>query len=176
MIGSHNRPSAAQAALIQKPSLIDPPGFKNRFLITDAPTESNIQQYITYFESNNVKVVVRTCDPSYSAHWLNAKNIALHELPFPDGAFPEDHIIREWLRIVFTTFKKDPTSTVAVHCVAGLGRAPVLVAIALIELGMDIMEAIDLVRKRRPKAFNIKQLNELEKYKRKSGHKNCSIM
>eukprot|EP00301_Raphidiophrys_heterophryoidea_P024983 c8268_g1_i2.p1 GENE.c8268_g1_i2~~c8268_g1_i2.p1 ORF type:complete len:176 (-),score=41.72 c8268_g1_i2:253-780(-) len=175
MIGSA-RGGVAQAALIQKPSLIDPPGYKARFLITDAPTESNIAQYIAYFENFNVRVVVRTCDPSYSGHWLEAKGIALHELPFPDGAFPDDAVIREWLRIIFSTFKKDPTATISVHCVAGLGRAPVLVAIALIELGMDRMEAIQFVRQKRPKAFNLKQLNQLEKYKRKSGGKGCSVM
>eukprot|EP00301_Raphidiophrys_heterophryoidea_P024984 c8268_g1_i3.p1 GENE.c8268_g1_i3~~c8268_g1_i3.p1 ORF type:complete len:111 (-),score=27.43 c8268_g1_i3:253-585(-) len=98
------------------------------------------------------------------------------ELPFPDGAFPDDAVIREWLRIIFSTFKKDPTATISVHCVAGLGRAPVLVAIALIELGMDRMEAIQFVRQKRPKAFNLKQLNQLEKYKRKSGGKGCSVM
>jgi protein tyrosine phosphatase type 4A len=35
---------------------------------------------------------------------------------------------------------------VAVHCVAGLGRAPVLVAIALMELGMKYEDAVELIR------------------------------
>ena len=43
-------------------------------------------------------------------------------------------------------FVKDPSSCVAVHCVAGLGRAPVLVALALIELGMKYEDAVELIR------------------------------
>lgn len=43
-------------------------------------------------------------------------------------------------------FGSDPSSCVAVHCVAGLGRAPVLVALALIELGMKYEDAVELIR------------------------------
>ena len=43
-------------------------------------------------------------------------------------------------------FGTDPSSCVAVHCVAGLGRAPVLVALALIELGMKYEDAVELIR------------------------------
>lgn len=39
-----------------------------------------------------------------------------------------------------------PEAAVAVHCVAGLGRAPVMVAIALIELGMKYEEAVETIR------------------------------
>jgi hypothetical protein len=56
----------------------------------------------------------------------------------------------------------------AVHCVAGLGRAPALVAIALIESGMSPLDTIEYVRRRRRGAFNTVQLGWLmETYKPK---------
>jgi hypothetical protein len=39
--------------------------------------------------------------------------------------------------IIFeNVYAEDPATCIGVHCVTGLGRAPVLVAVALIELGM----------------------------------------
>jgi protein tyrosine phosphatase type 4A len=43
---------------------------------------------------------------------------------------------------------------IGVHCLAGLGRAPVLVAIALIHYGSSPENAIALVRRHRPGAIN----------------------
>jgi protein tyrosine phosphatase type 4A len=55
---------------------------------------------------------------------------------------------------------------VSVHCVAGLGRAPVLVAIALIEFcGMEPVDAVVYIRERRRGAINLKQFQYLEAYK-----------
>lgn len=45
------------------------------------------------------------------------------------------------------------------------GRAPVLVAIALIEAGMKYEDAVELIRRERRGALNQKQLDFLEKYK-----------
>ena len=47
----------------------------------------------------------------------------------------------------------------AVHCVHGLGRAPLLVAIALVNLKLAPKKAIDLIRKRRTGALTEKQVN-----------------
>ena len=66
------------------------------------------------------------------------------EMEYDDGGAPPTEIINKWLDVVQTTFNDAPDSSgrngvkgpaIAVHCVAGLGRAPVLVAIALIEYG-----------------------------------------
>ena len=43
---------------------------------------------------------------------------------------------------------------IGVHCVAGLGRAPFLVAIALVNNGCSPINAINLIRKNRPGVFN----------------------
>ena len=68
--------------------------------------------------------------------------------------------------------------TIAVHCVAGLGRAPVMVAIALIEAGMQPIDVIDFIRKRRRGAFNSKQLKYIQGYKPRGVAKkgDCCIM
>lgn len=50
------------------------------------------------------------------------------------------------LVIVSSRAQNKPEAAVAVHCVAGLGRAPVMVAIALIELGMKYEEAVETIR------------------------------
>lgn len=55
-------------------------------------------------------------------------------------------MIAKWLGICKATFgKANPEGrTIAVHCVAGLGRAPVLVAIALIENGLEPLQAVQV--------------------------------
>ena len=41
------------------------------------------------------------------------------------------------------------------HCVAGLGRAPLLVAIALVHKGCQPVNAINLIRSKRKGALNM---------------------
>ena len=50
---------------------------------------------------------------------------------------------------------EDSTARIAVHCVAGLGRAPFLVAIGLVNNGCSSINAIELIRKNRSGALNI---------------------
>ena len=88
-------------------------------------------------------------------------------------------IVQRWLELIGSEFKDNPDRCVGVHCVTGLGRAPVLVAVALIELGMKYEDAIELIRKKRRGAINTRQLEFLGKYKRKKfflkGKSKCQI-
>lgn len=55
-------------------------------------------------------------------------------------------VMDEWFELLKNRFRESPDACVAVHCVAGLGRAPVLVAVALIELGLKFEDAVALIR------------------------------
>ncbi|XP_006897118.1 PREDICTED: protein tyrosine phosphatase type IVA 1-like isoform X3 [Elephantulus edwardii] len=111
-------------------------------------------------------------------------NKFIEDWPFDDGAPPSNQIVDDWLSLVKIKFREEPGSCIAVHCVAGLGRAPVLVALALIEGGMKYEDAVQFIRQKRRGAFNSKQLLYLEKYRPKmrlrfkdsNGHRNnCCI-
>ncbi|XP_036033173.1 protein tyrosine phosphatase type IVA 2-like isoform X3 [Onychomys torridus] len=89
------------------------------------------------------------------------------DLPYNDGAPPPDNIVDDWLHLLKSNFREEPGSCVAVHCMAGLGRAPVLVALALIECGMKNEDAVHFIRQKRRGAFNTKQLLFLGQYRPK---------
>jgi protein tyrosine phosphatase type 4A len=161
-----------QKALLNPPALIT---YSNRkFLIVDAPTDSNIDTYIAEFKKNNITDVVRACDPSYNTQPMEKEGIHVHEMPFADGGTPPENVVDAWIKLTNTVFKTKPDATIGVHCVAGLGRAPVLVALALIELGCNYEEAIEIIRRNRRGAINARQLKFLKHYQPRS--KSCVIM
>lgn len=154
---------AANGVMAHKPSFIQ---HKNqRFLIMDAPTDKNLPAYIEECKKHNVRTIVRACEPTYSTADLTKAGIEVLEMPFTDGDPPPDHVVKHWLAMCKDNFKNpEENRAVAVHCVAGLGRAPVLVAVSLIELGMDPFEAVPFIRKNRRGAINARQLKWLESY------------
>ena len=68
------------------------------------------------------------------------------DLAFEDGAAPPFDIIKKWMELVSQESEIGQESCIAVHCVAGLGRAPVLVAVALIEHGLKYHVAVEKIR------------------------------
>lgn len=94
--------------------------------------------------------------------------LQVHDMQFDDGSSPFPEIVEGWLQLIRCRFKEKPEACVAVHCVAGLGRAPVLVALALVELGMKFEDAVEHIRSLRRGAINAKQLSYLEKYRSKN--------
>ncbi|XP_014205755.1 protein tyrosine phosphatase type IVA 3, partial [Copidosoma floridanum] len=119
-------------------------------------------------KKHNVKEVVRVCEPTYKTEELKSEGINVIDLVFDDGTFPPIKVIDDWFELLKNRFQESTDSCIAVHCVAGLGRAPVLVALALIELGLKYEDAISLIREKRRGAINAKQLAYLEKYRPKS--------
>uniref|UniRef100_A0A7S0UHY2 protein-tyrosine-phosphatase n=1 Tax=Pseudo-nitzschia delicatissima TaxID=44447 RepID=A0A7S0UHY2_9STRA len=153
-----------------KPTLLEV-GPKLRFLIMDAPRQGNLHLYIKEMRKHSVTDLVRVCEPTYQTGELQNAGIAAHNMEYPDGHSPPRDAIDEWLKIVdkaiYGASEMEARPCVAVHCVAGLGRAPVMVAIALIEFdSMDPVDAVTLIRRHRRGAINEKQLLYLEGYKK----------
>ncbi|KAI7857146.1 protein-tyrosine phosphatase-like protein [Circinella umbellata] len=159
-------------------SIIDDPISPVRFLILDCPTESTLGFYIEQFIKLNVRTVVRCCPPTYSTTRLSEYDINVVDLPFKDGGVPSPALVHDWNLLIYkiqqdishhssSSCSIDKT-TIAVHCVAGLGRAPVLVAIALIEAGMDALDSIENIRSKRRGAFNKPQIAFLVSKKKPS--------
>lgn len=179
---TNNSPPNPTLTISSKPTPITTP--KLRFLIMDAPRQSNLHLYIKECRRNHVTDVVRVCEPTYLGGELANAGIRLHEMAYEDGHSPPDDVLDRWLALVEERFVAGGSSggggerrTIAVHCVAGLGRAPVLVAIALMEFErMDAVEAVMMIRSQRRGAINEKQLRYLEGYKcrRKAGGSGCA--
>jgi len=156
------------------PSLIVKDNFK--FLIMDAPTDHNLQKYIDYLKAHDVQTVVRTCEPTYATDVLEKAGIKVVDIRFCDSEPPSRKVIKQWLNIVKNE-NIDNDRPVAVHCVAGLGRSPLLVAIALIRLAkMAAIESIDLIRNIRRGAFSQSQLNYLKKFECHDCQEKCVIL
>lgn len=145
-----------------------------RFVIIDRPTKTNVHQYVDHLKKHNTSLVVRICEPTYEDSVFEKEGILVQELKFEDGVEPPAAIIKDWLVLVKKRFQDQPKTAVAVHCVAGLGRAPVLVAIALIDGGMRYEDAVEFIRRHRKGAINATQLKFLESYK--SNKKGCVVM
>jgi len=160
---------------VNRPTLVEVQDKK--FLIMDAPTEENLPKYLEMLKKKKVTHVVRACEPTYGTGALLKADIKVTELPFKDGDPPPDSVVDKWLDIVDAEFKGGKGNAVAVHCVAGLGRAPVLVAIAMVESGMEPYQAINTIRKhRRWGAINAKQLQYLEAYRRRRHAGGCCVI
>eukprot|EP00924_Labyrinthula_sp_SR-Ha-C_P013070 augustus_masked-scaffold_12-processed-gene-8.10-mRNA-1 protein AED:0.26 eAED:0.37 QI:0/-1/0/1/-1/1/1/0/220 len=181
--------SANEPALIETEKL--------KFLITDSPSDQNMSSHLRNLEKYKVRHVCKAADTRYSTNKLEEKGIQVHDFAFPDGEAPPEEILKKWLSLVEEFFLKNGSpekkqrklksyfsnpevkgstvedledgARISVHCVAGLGRGPVLVAVALIEFGgLSATEAVELIRKHRRGAINKKQELWLMRYKSKN--------
>ena len=143
-----------------------------KFMITDSPTNNNLDRYLQEYQAHNVSIIVRLCDSYYDSSIIKKAGIDVVNLSYEDGGVPSLSIINQWRDIV----SKYKNSTIAVHCLSGLGRAPLLVCLSLIETGMDKIEAIEMIRRHRNGALNSKQISFIIDYKRSSSYKWLSCL
>eukprot|EP00927_Polykrikos_kofoidii_P055962 TRINITY_DN50144_c0_g1_i1.p1 TRINITY_DN50144_c0_g1~~TRINITY_DN50144_c0_g1_i1.p1 ORF type:complete len:169 (-),score=26.12 TRINITY_DN50144_c0_g1_i1:224-730(-) len=153
-----------------------------KIVITGAPADTTLPTFVKNLKMAGVTDLVRTCEPSYSTEMVEKEGVKTHEMMFPDGAAPPEELLRQWNELIVTRYNaKDPADAglVAVHCVAGLGRAPLMAAVALIEMtAIQPLDAIEKIRTRQNGAINARQLKFLQNYKRtnqKNGQCGCVI-
>lgn len=157
-------PASADEASIQLANKLSQVDYKAlKFIIMDRPTAFNLPSYLRELKKAGVTAIVRVCEPTYPKDEVEKAGIALHDMPFDDGTVPPKDVLAKWRGVVKGA--EGGGGKVAIHCVAGLGRAPVMVAIALIDKGLDSVSAVELIRKERRGAINRKQLDFLRAYK-----------
>uniref|UniRef100_A0A8C7TRE2 Protein tyrosine phosphatase type IVA 3 n=1 Tax=Oncorhynchus mykiss TaxID=8022 RepID=A0A8C7TRE2_ONCMY len=108
-----------------------------KFLITHNPTNSQLVKFIEDLNAFGVQTLVRVCNATYDKTPVVIGPLTV-VLP------PPEHVVDDWLNLLKCKFRDEHGCCIAVHCVAGLGRAPVLVALALIECGMENEDAMCL--------------------------------
>ena len=138
-----------------------------KFLIMDAPRTSNIPEYIREMKKRRVTDIVKVCEENtYDKSVMENVNIKVHDFAYKDGTTPPKEVLSKWLDLCANRFYKEQSKgAIAIHCVAGLGRAPLLVAIAIIESGRDYTDAVSLIRQKRSGCINKAQLAYLKEYK-----------
>lgn len=153
------------------------------FLIMEQPKDATLSLYYRNFTDYNVKHVVRVCpEVTYDTKELERKGIDCHAMPYADGSPPPAEVLEPWLALCKSVGRDNrdksaaELTTIAIHCVAGLGRAPVLVAIALIENGMDYLKAVETIRAVRRGAINKPQVDFLRSYEKRARKSTCACM
>jgi protein-tyrosine phosphatase len=132
------------------------------FHIGSAPSDNMLEMYIKYFSRNKIVHIFRFCDnSSCDESILQSAGFKIIDLPFDDGGGPPINV-RHYLDSFFNNSLKTDEN-VYFHCVAGLGRAPTCMGYVVCKyIGVDPLNFITLVRKKRAGAFNKKQLYWLQ--------------
>lgn len=143
------------------------------FIISGEP--SNIDDYVSILTKNSINLVINLTDNNYDLSRENKlKNANIDYLHFPliDGHILSDDKIKNLLNFL------NRYNSIAIHCVAGLGRAPLVLGVCLILLyNYKPLDVIEKIRNKESKALNTIQINYLMHFKRKKylNNNNCII-
>lgn len=115
----------------------------------DEPMSHSFAQVLDYFESHDVKLVVRLNSHLYDKREFERRGIRHVDLVFEDGTCPTMLFVQAFIGAVEGVIAEG--GKVAVHCKAGLGRTGCLIGAHLIyTYGFTASEAIAYMRFLRP--------------------------
>jgi protein-tyrosine phosphatase len=98
---------------------------------------------------------------------LKAAGITFLHLPMLDHAAPSVALLAAGVDWVAAHLGRAKGGQVLVHCQAGIGRSPLLVACVLVGQGYPAGQALDMIRASRPRvAPNVQQLEILRRFAR----------
>jgi protein tyrosine phosphatase type 4A len=103
-----------------------------KFVVFDAPCNTNIDDYVKELQKHQIKNVVRCCDATYEKDKMIQGGINVYEMAFADGDMPPKEIYHKFLELVEENFSvsqkkqsqfdlKEKGFPIGVHCIAGLG-------------------------------------------------------
>lgn len=104
---------------------------------------------LDYFETNNVKMVVRLNKKLYDERRFIERGMEHREMYFDDGTNPTMEMVRDFIDLSERVIGNG--GVVAVHCKAGLGRTGTLIGAYLIyKYGFTATEVVGFMRLMRP--------------------------
>jgi protein tyrosine phosphatase type 4A len=128
---------------------------KFRVYFGSSPNSNNLNIFLENLKKCNIKLIVRLCEPSYS---LPSDMIQIQDLPIP-SCIPSKEVIRQWNDILDSI-----NENIYIHCDSGLGRAPTMIAIALLQKDVEPHIAVQMLRTINKKLFNNIQLKFIFNY------------
>jgi protein tyrosine phosphatase type 4A len=144
-----------------------------KYVVTSCPNPSSIEYYKDLILTNGITTIVRLCEKKYDDSKLISSGINIIDIPISDGSVPDAETLYKWIKIIGNEIKLKKNG-IAVHCMSGLGRAPMFACIGLIKFDkMEPLDAVIFIRTCIPYALNTKQLNYLSNIKLNSG---CYIL
>ncbi|KAI6657265.1 Protein tyrosine phosphatase type IVA 3 isoform X1 [Oopsacas minuta] len=136
------------------------------FLLCPSPTDTTLSAFIKTLKEHDVTTLIRCCEQSYSDEPLKKAGITLLDYDYPDGDVPPERLIESLITLLGQkNVSVNPKEAICIHCKSGLGRGPLLAAIALIERGLSAKETVDMLRGKIRGCINSKQLAYLYSYK-----------
>jgi atypical dual specificity phosphatase len=96
-------------------------------------------------ESEDIRTSINLSEYPWPDGWQEGSGISNHHFPVVDMTAPSEIDVKRIIEII-----DENEGPVMIHCAAGIGRTGTVIALYLVEHGMEPGEAVSLVRKKRP--------------------------